>query len=899
MGNKSIVLTVLICMLAMLVPRVASAADVKFVIGSSDVTASGNDGNVPANTVDGDPGTRWSASGDGQWIQYDLGANAKVSYVKIAFLSGSSRTSTFDILTSTDGSSFTAVSIGVTSALADGLQTFDFPDQDPARYVRIVGHGNSVNLWNSYTEVEIYGDVSLSSIPKVTVTGANVTASADDGNVPANTVDGDSGTRWSANGDGQWIQYDLGASHTVSYVKIAFLNGSSRTSTFDIQTSADGSSFASVSSGVTSALADGLQTFDFPDTDPVRYVRIVGHGNSANLWNSYTEVEIYGTLSASSGKLALSIPQLMASGDDGNIPAFTIDGDLSTRWSANGDGEWISYDLGVSRRVEYVKLAFSNGSQRTFTFDLQASYDGYNYDTVLAGAVSGLNDNLQLFEFADIDPVRYIRIVGHGNTTSTWNSLSEVEIYGGPSSGGNGDEGTIVAVDTATELASALGSATAGTTIVLADGTYSQTGEFVLQSKNGTADAPIVVKALNRGQAIISGGSGMRIEDSSHIVVDGLKFTNSVNAALVLEGSDHVRITRNKFALPASGGNMMWLQVRGTNSHHNRIDRNDFGPKSDTAPLIAYEGENGSGQISQYDVIEYNYFHDVGPWVSNGKETIRLGLSGISLSHGYNTIQYNVFEDCDGEPEIVSVKSSSNTVRFNTFRTSRGSLTLRHGHNNSVYGNFFLGDGVESEQQGIRMFGNDHKIYNNYFENLTDEAIYLPNGDFDGGTAGYPANPTSEQLRKQWKIYRALIVNNTIVNSDAGIVIGSGKAYAPEDVKVANNIVRNDVGTLYYEAAATNTVFEGNIGYGSTIGNVIRSSGEIANVNPLLITEDGLQKLSSASPAIDAAAGTYAFVITDMDGQVRTNSDIGADEYGSASILNRPLVASDVGLNTP
>lgn len=89
----------------------------------------------------------------------------------------------------------------------------------------------------------------------------------------------------------------------------------------------------------------------------------------------------------------------------------------------------------------------------------------------------------------------------------------------------------------------------------------------------------------------------------------------------------------------------MWLQVRGTNSHHNRIDRNDFGLKSDTEPLIAYEGQDGSGQISQYDIIEYNYFHDVGPWVANGKETIRLGLSGLTLSTAiirYNTMYFRI-----------------------------------------------------------------------------------------------------------------------------------------------------------------------------------------------------------------------------------------------------------------
>ena len=33
----------------------------------------------------------------------------------------------------------------------------------------------------------------------------SVVASADDGNVPGNTIDNDLATRWSALGDGQWI----------------------------------------------------------------------------------------------------------------------------------------------------------------------------------------------------------------------------------------------------------------------------------------------------------------------------------------------------------------------------------------------------------------------------------------------------------------------------------------------------------------------------------------------------------------------------------------------------------------------------------------------------------------------------------------------------------------------
>ena len=57
---------------------------------------------------------------------------------------------------STDGSSWTTVFSGRSSGTTTGLQSFDFADAS-ARYVRIVGHGNSQNDWNSLTEVAIWG----------------------------------------------------------------------------------------------------------------------------------------------------------------------------------------------------------------------------------------------------------------------------------------------------------------------------------------------------------------------------------------------------------------------------------------------------------------------------------------------------------------------------------------------------------------------------------------------------------------------------------------------------------------------------------------------------------------------------------------------------------------------
>lgn len=601
-----------------------------------------------------------------------------------------------------------------------------------------------------------------------------------------------------------------------------------------------------------------------------------------------------GTADAAAVKLSVPPGSVTASADDGNVPANTVDGNLSTRWSASGDGQWIKFDLGSNKSLDYIKVAFQSGTARTFTFDIQTSTDNVNFTAAQNGVTSSLNDALQTFDFPDVSSARYVRLVGHGNSVNAWNSYTEVEIYG---EDGGGSGGTTVS--TSAQLQAALNSATAGTTIILANGTYTNSSAFTVTNKNGTSGSPITIKAANPGQAIISGGAALHISNSSYIIVEGLKFTNSGKTAVLLNGSNNVRITRNRFALAATGGDLIWLQVSGTNSHHNRIDRNDFGNKTDTAPLIAYEGD-GNGNISQYDTIEYNYFHDVGPWVTNGKETIRLGLSGLSLSNGYNTIQYNLFENTDGEPEIVSVKSSSNTVRYNTFKTSKGALTSRHGHSNSFYGNFFLGDGVESKQDGIRIYGNDHKIYNNYMEKLTGKAILVDSGDYDGGSSGYPSNPSADDLKAQWRVYRAHIVNNTILDSSTGIIVGSGKTYHPKDSRVANNIVRNTTDTLYDEAATTNTVFEGNIGYGSTVNNKSRTTAEIWNTNPLFTTVSGLQKLSPSSPAINYAKGSYTYVTTDMDGETRSTNDTGADERSSStSFAIRPLAAADVGPNAP
>ena len=126
---------------------------------------------------------------------------------------------------------------------------------------------------------------------------ASVTASANDGNVPANAVDGSLSTRWSAQGDGQWIRFDLGSSRTIGAMKIAWHQGNQRRSSFDIQTSSNGTTWTTVFTGQSSGTTLALESYTVAASSG-RYARVVGHGNSANAWNSITEVEIFASAAA-------------------------------------------------------------------------------------------------------------------------------------------------------------------------------------------------------------------------------------------------------------------------------------------------------------------------------------------------------------------------------------------------------------------------------------------------------------------------------------------------------------------------------------------------------------------------------------------------------------------------
>ena len=130
------------------------------------------------------------------------------------------------------------------------------------------------------------------SFVEITPPASGVSGSTSDGNLPANTVDNNLGTRWSGNGDGAWIQYDLGSERTISHVRVAVYNGNSRRNRFDLQVSNGGGVWNPVWAGESGGTTTQEETYEFDDVS-ARWIRYVGHMSNVGTFNSVTEVSIF------------------------------------------------------------------------------------------------------------------------------------------------------------------------------------------------------------------------------------------------------------------------------------------------------------------------------------------------------------------------------------------------------------------------------------------------------------------------------------------------------------------------------------------------------------------------------------------------------------------------------
>ncbi len=455
-------------------------------------------------------------------------------------------------------------------------------------------------------------------------------------------------------------------------------------------------------------------------------------------------------------------------------------------------------------------------------------------------------------------------------------------------------------VTTPAQLTAAIATAAPGDTVTLRDGTWPDSD--ILFTGNGNAGNPITLRAETLGRVHLTGQSRLRIA-GNHLVVDGLIFTNGYRtsgeiisfqdtSAAVAQNSLLINCAIIDYNPPDPATDTKWVALYGTS---NRVEYCYFRGKTNAGTTLIVDVDERA-DAPGYHVIAHNYFGFRPALGVNGGETIRVGTSDVSLNQSRTTVEHNLFEQCNGDAEIVSSKSCQNIFRRNTFYECEGSLTLRHGNGSIVEANYFFGN-HKPLTGGVRIIGEDHRVINNYFQDLAGTSSRAPLAIMQG--------LTNSPLNGYFQVKNATAAFNTFVNCTNSLIIGlvgtlSGTPYQttlpPTNCSVANNIILQPAGKIVDQRITPeNLTWEGNIFFGTTL-NIATNAG-IAQTNPqLTLAADGLWRPAAASPALSNAQGTYNFVLEDFEGQPRPAAkDIGCDQASAALQVYPPLTAANVG----
>lgn len=277
------------------------------------------------------------------------------------------------------------------------------------------------------------------------------------------------------------------------------------------------------------------------------------------------------------------------------------------------------------------------------------------------------------------------------------------------------------------------------------------------------------------------------------------------------------------------------------------------------------------GKTEAHHTITYNYFLDRqnGPNADNGLESMRIGDSKTSFTPAHCVVALNRFEQCDGEIEIISNKSCNNSYLHNSFVNCNGGLTLRHGNNCLVDGNFF--DGMDKPKSyGIRFIGEGHIAINNYFYQLhgaPSEAFRAPVTILNG--------LVNTPLNGYYQVRRAVIANNVFVNcSTPNIRVGAfskreGMTVSPDTITIKNNLFVDDAGMageIYQELAPVDHLY---ISGNKIIGKYLKANNKgFALTGPLDSKFDRYNKITD---------GKNYLIYSHQNKEVNKNHAIGAN----------------------
>ncbi len=231
------------------------------------------------------------------------------------------------------------------------------------------------------------------------------------------------------------------------------------------------------------------------------------------------------------------------------------------------------------------------------------------------------------------------------------------------------------------------------------------------------------------------------------------------------------RVTRCSFVNITGGTEGERIRVIQGRGAYAIVDHNYFGNICTSSLTM---------ELSLAPSITYrNRF--VGHCDTYGAEIWRIGSSGSHTDHANAFLEENYWEDQDGEHELVSIKASRITVRGNTVVDSQGAITNRYGNDNVISDNYYVCSSKSAG--GIRSFGKNHRIHNNYVKNCDEGDQYgiaLGVGKDCDGDSDSCAYVISDNIE---------LTNNTLDDSNLGFGTAGKNGSCPRNIHASGNDV--------------------------------------------------------------------------------------------------------------
>jgi len=335
-----------------------------------------------------------------------------------------------------------------------------------------------------------------------------------------------------------------------------------------------------------------------------------------------------------------------------------------------------------------------------------------------------------------------------------------------------------------------------------------------------------------------------------------------------------------------------WVDVWG---QKNTIEYCYFGGKTNLGTtFVIWPNDENSANNNHH--VYRNYFGYRPPLGVNGGETIRIGTSQVNKNVSASLVEENYFERCNGEVEIISNKSGGNKYLNNTFFECEGCLTLRHGNNAVVTGNWFIGNGKKNTG-GVRVINEGHQIYNNFFYKLRGDdfrsALSIMNGIPDTPDNGYAA------------VKNVTVANNTFADCSLpwNFCVGAGdrnRIVKPESTLLINNLVYcvNDNELVISHDNTDGIALKNNLMIDS---KEVHKAKEIATADVMIKTIGEID-----IPYTNESAKEISFINADILGRSFNNMAIGAfqgiakdHEFDLATSINcgpkwfKPTISND------